>query len=112
MKLDIVYKEMDSTEGIKNRIHERAEKLERFVAPDEYIRVVVHATFKGQQHMAEVAWHDNEIGKDIYAKAEGHDLYQQIDEIFEKAHRQIKEHHDKIRDAKRQGPQAKKMAIE
>lgn len=108
MKLDIVFKEMDSTDGIKARIHSNAEKLERFVTPDEYIRVVVEANFKGQQHKAEVYWHDNQLAKDIHASAEGHDLYTQIDEVFEKAYRQIKTEHDRQTDSKRRREPAKK----
>jgi len=108
MKLDIVFKEMDSTDGIKARIHSNAKKLERFVAADEYIRVVVEANFKGQQHKAEIYWHDNHLAKDIHASAEGHDLYAQIDEVFDKAYRQVKTEHERNTDAKRKRESVKK----
>ncbi|PIR22940.1 MAG: ribosomal subunit interface protein [Deltaproteobacteria bacterium CG11_big_fil_rev_8_21_14_0_20_45_16] len=109
MKLDVVFKEMESTPSIQSRVEEKAKKLECWVAADEYIRVVVEAKFKGQQHAAEIAWHDNKLGKDFFAKAEGHDLYAQIDEVFDKIVKQVSHAHEKQVDKKRHFESAKKM---
>lgn len=109
MKIDVVFKEMDSTDGIRNRIEERARKLESLVAPDDYVRVVVQAQFKGQQHTAEIQWHDNILKQDIHAKAEGHDLYQQIDQVIDKAYRQLRTAHDRLSDARKKQEPAKRQ---
>lgn len=110
MKIEVAFKEMDSSEAIQSRIKEKAKKLERFTTPDDKLHVVVHATFKGQQHMAEVTWHDHRLGTDIHAKAEGHDLYAQIDEAFEKAYKQVHDLRDKALKERRHKEPAKKMA--
>jgi len=109
MKLDVVFKEIESTPGIQSRVEEKAKKLERWIAADEYIRVVVEAKFKGQQHAAEIAWHDNKLGKDFFAKSEGHDLYAQIDEVFDKVIKQVNHAHDRQVDKKRHVEPTKKM---
>lgn len=112
MRIDITYKEIESSDGIKLHIEDRADKLKRFVAPDEHIQVTVGAKFKGQQHHAEIYWHDNRVGQDFRATSEGHDLYTQIDEIFDKVHKQVKQAHDKMKDLQRKKVPSKKALME
>ncbi|TVQ80816.1 MAG: ribosome-associated translation inhibitor RaiA [Bradymonadales bacterium] len=109
MKLDIVFKEMESTEAIKQHIRERAEKLEPYIAPDEYVRVALEAKFKGQRHQAEIDWNCNLTKKNYHAKAEGHHLYTQIDEIFQKVLKQVHNNHKKTIDARRRSEPLKKI---
>lgn len=112
MKLEIHFKEIESSDGIRQHILERSEKLKTFLAPDEHVNVTVGAKFKGQQHHAEIYWHDNLIGKDFRASSEGHDLYTQIDEIFEKVLKQVVQMNSKLIDEKRRRPAAKKAHLE
>jgi|GEM_PF-4487187 len=111
MQLDVVFKEMQSSDAVQNRIEEKAKKIENFIAEDENVRVVVHADFKGHRHMAEISWHDNRIGKDFYAKAEGHDLYTQVDEVFDKISKQVHKLHDKLVNSKRRMEAPKKIPV-
>jgi len=112
MKLDIAFKEMDGTEAIENHIRAQAETISRLVAADEHVHVVVGAKPKGHQHHAEVTWHSKKTAKDFHAKAEGHNLYQQIEEAFEKVQRQAKEAHDRQIDQRRHATPLKKMPID
>jgi ribosomal subunit interface protein len=109
MKLEVVFKEMDSTEAIKSHVEERAEKLASFVAPDEHVRVALEAKMKGQRHQAEIFWHCNLTKKDYHAKAEGHHLYTQIDEAFQKVLKQVHNTHRKKVDSRRHIEPHKKM---
>jgi ribosomal subunit interface protein len=111
MKLDIAFKEIESTEALETHIRTAATQIERLVAPDEHVHVVVGAKTKGQQHHAEVTWHCNRSGKDFHAKAEGHNLYSQIDEVFEKVYRQAQEARDRVIDERRQAKPHKKMPV-
>ncbi len=111
MKLDIAFKEMDSTEALENHIRTAADRLTRLVAADEHVHVVVGAKQKGHQHHAEVTWHCNRLGKDFHARAEGHNLYAQVDEVFDKVLRQAQEAHDKVIDGRRHAQPHKKMPV-
>lgn len=111
MNLEVVFKELEHSDGIQQHVEERAAKLERLVAEDEHVRVVVEAKFKGQQHSAEVQWHCNRSKKDFHAKSEGHDLYAQIDEAFNKVYRQAQTAHEKMIDRKRHAEPTKKMPV-
>ncbi|MDB5038975.1 MAG: Ribosomal subunit interface protein [Bacteriovoracaceae bacterium] len=96
MNLEIVYREIDSTEAIKNHIEEKSEKLEKYLKADENIRVVVGTEAKGKIHFAEVYWHDHSKAKDFFARKEGDYLYTQIDEIFDTILLQVQKSHAKI----------------
>ncbi len=108
MKLDIAFKEMEGTAPIENQIRDQAESIAHLVAADEHVHVVVGAKTKGHQHHAEVTWHSKKTGKDFHAKAEGHNLYIQIEEVFQKIHRQAQEAHDRQIDERRHAQPLKK----
>lgn len=112
MNLEVVFKELDHSDAIQKHVEGRAKKLERLVAEDEHVRVVLEAKFKGQQHAAEIFWHCNRAKKDFHSRAEGHDLYQQIDEAFERVYRQAQSAHDIEIDNRRQREPAKKLSQE
>jgi ribosomal subunit interface protein len=97
MNLEIVYREITSTEAIKAHIEEKAEKLEKYLKDkdDEHIRVVVGTEAKGKIHFAEVYWHDHKRTKDFFARKEGDHLYTQIDELFETIMQQVSKQHSK-----------------
>ncbi len=96
MNLEIVYRDISSTDAIKNHIEEKAEKLEKYLKDDEHIRVVVGTEAKGKIHFAEVYWHDHKKTKDFFARKEGSYLYTQIDEIFETILQQVSKQHAKV----------------
>lgn len=96
MKLEIHYRDMTSTEGIKNHIEQATEKLHKFQKDDELIRFVVGA--RGIRQYAEIYWHDKGEGKDFFAKQEGDDLYAQIDQVVDKIIHQLQKAHDKTVD--------------
>jgi len=95
MKLEIHYREMSSTDGIKNHIEKKAEKLEKFVTEGELIRVIVGADKHKHIRYAEIFWHDKQRCRDFFAKDEGADLYTQIDQVFDKIIHQLEKEHDK-----------------
>lgn len=101
MNLEIVYREITSTEAIKAHIEDKAEKLEKYLKDDEYIRVVVGTEAKGKIHFAEIYWHDNKRAKDFFARKEGSHLYTQVDEIFETILQQVSKQHSKTVSSRR-----------
>jgi ribosomal subunit interface protein len=103
MNLEIVFREIGSTEAIRAHIEDKASKLERYLKDNdnEHIRVVVGTEAKGKIHFAEVYWHDHKRTKDFFARKEGDYLYTQIDEIFETITQQISKQHAKAVSKKR-----------
>lgn len=93
MNLEIHFREMTSTEGIRNHIEEKADKLSKFVEDGELIKVIVGAEKK--TFYCEIFWHDKAQGKDYFAKESGDNLYMQIDEAIEKITHQLQKVHDK-----------------
>ena len=95
MNLDIAFRELEPTEGIRVHIEEKAVKLEKYLKEDEHIRVVVGTKGRGKVQFAEIYWHDKKSGKDFFAKEEGNYLYTQIDDIFDAITAQIQKSHSK-----------------
>jgi ribosomal subunit interface protein len=94
MNLEIHFRDMQSTDGIRSHIEDRAEGLRKFVDDGELIRVIVGA--ERHRQYCEVFWHDKVQKKDYFAKEEGDNLYAQIDVAFEKASIQLQKAHDKL----------------
>ncbi len=107
MNIEIHYRDMKSTDGLKTHIEQRAKRLERFVKDDELIKVIVIA--KGHLHAAEVFWHDKKEGKDFFAKEEGENAYTQIDQAFEKVFHQLQKAHEKMVDRHQKREPIKKI---
>lgn len=95
MNLEIAYRDMGSTDAIRDHIEQRASKLAKYVREDEHVRVIVGTEANHHVHFAEIYWHDNASKKDYFARKEGDYLYTQIDEVFETILGQIKKIHDR-----------------
>lgn len=93
MNLEIHFREMTSTDGIRGHIEDKAEKLSKFVEENELIKVIVGAEKK--TFYCEVFWHDKGVGKDYFAKEAGDNLYTEIDKAFDKVAHQLQKIHDK-----------------
>ena len=95
MNLEIAFRELEPTEGIKVHITNKAEKLEKFLKDDEHVRVIVGVKGRGKIQFAEIYWHDTKVAKDFFARKEGNHLYTQIDDIFDAITAQIQKNHSK-----------------
>jgi ribosomal subunit interface protein len=72
---------------------EIVEKLKKFVAEGELIKVIVGAEKK--TFYCEIFWHDKLQAKDYFAKESGDNLYTQIDNAVDKITHQLQRVHDK-----------------
>ncbi len=97
MNLEIHFHQMESTPAIKSHIEAAVQKLERYLEGHDHVKFVVGAN--GHHNVyAEIFWHDQESGKDLFAKEEanqGQDLYALVDVVVEKVFHQLHKHHDK-----------------
>lgn len=92
--IQITGRHIEVTEGIRQHILDKFEKLDRY---DESIShpAMVISVDKGV-HFAEAKLHI--FGHEIFAKSETHDLYQAIDEVIDKLDRQISKLKSKLQD--------------
>jgi len=113
MKLEIHFHQMESSEGIKTFVNQAVTRLERYVAEDDFIKVVVGASGHHQVY-AEVFWHDNAEKKDFFAKEsanQGQDLYALLEQVIEKVYVQLQKAHDKrIERGQKKEPLKKKFS--
>jgi ribosomal subunit interface protein len=93
MNLEIHFREMTSTEALRTHIGDNVEKLKKFVAEGELIKVIVGAEKK--TFYCEIFWHDKLQAKDYFAKESGDNLYTQIDNAVDKITHQLQRVHDK-----------------
>lgn len=93
MNLEIHFREMTSTEAIRNHIEEKTNKLTKFVSDGQHMTVIVGAEKK--TFYCEIFWHDKQQAIDYFAKETGDNLYAQIDQAIHKITAQIEKAHDK-----------------
>lgn len=92
--LQISGRHIDVTDAMKNRIRKHVEKLPRFDDQIEFVEVTVG--LDSGLHTTEVITKCHR--SKLIAEAKGHDMYDCIEEAFEKMERQIARFHDKIID--------------
>ena len=110
MKLEIHFHQMESSDGIRSYIEQSSEKLARYVAEEDFIKVVVGASGHHQVY-AEIFWHDNAEKKDFFAKEQanqGQDLYALLDTVIDKVLVQLQKAHDKRLDRRQKKAPLKK----
>lgn len=93
MNLEIHFRGMDSSDGIKAHIEQKIEKLGRYMRDGEILKVILGKD--GPQFYAELLLHDHARKKDVFAKQSGDNMYAQIDAAIDTLHAELKKHHDK-----------------
>ncbi|MCB0327233.1 MAG: ribosome-associated translation inhibitor RaiA [Bdellovibrionales bacterium] len=92
MKVDITFKQMDSSASVKEYIQEKVEKLSRFSLQAAEIHVKLHHERNHHQAQIDVS------AKDVHARGEASsgDVYKAFDEAFDKIEKTLRRHHDKV----------------
>jgi putative sigma-54 modulation protein len=92
VEVQIAGRHVAVTEQMDGHIRERIEKLPPFAEKAQYVSVTL-AVDSGSQVVEIVA----RSGRaDLVAQASSHDMYQSIDEAFQKLERQLARQHDKL----------------
>ncbi len=95
MRLDVTFRHLSPREGIKERVEERASRLERFLEPSSSVALIFEAT-RGTV-VAELLVSTR--GDLVKATAQGHELRGLVDEVFhaiEHPLRRVKERHAEL----------------
>lgn len=93
MQLTVSGHHIDVTDGLRNHVEDKFEKLQRHI--DHITNVEVTLVVEKASHKAEANLHVS--GADLFASAESADMYAAIDALADKLDRQIIKHKEKQR---------------
>lgn len=103
MQIDITFKNMESSDALKDYAFKRLSKMERYIDRTGEAHIVL--SIEKRRHIADVTFTVD--GALINAVEITEDLYAAIDMVMDKLERQIKKHKQKIQDKKDKKSQAK-----
>lgn len=90
MGIAITYRHMDSSEAIKNYVHEKLQRVQRYLrAPLD-----AHVTLFQERYQFVAEMHISASGKVFQAKHGSDDMYKSIDFVVDKVEQQIAKTHD------------------
>ena len=92
MDVQIAGRHVQVTEAMESHIWQQVEKLPPFADKVQYLSVTL-AVDAGSQ-LAEILAKSHRA--DFVAQASSHDMYESIDQAFQKLARQLKRQHDKL----------------
>lgn len=108
MAIAITFRHMDSTEAIKNYVHEKLERIQRYLrAPLD-----AHVTVFQERHQFVAEVKIQAPGKTYQASDQTEDLYKSIDRVVDKLEHQISKAHDTAARNKKGGQTAADLAAE
>jgi len=99
MNVAITFRQMEATEALKQYVHTKLHKIEKFFLKPVDVHVIVSI----ERHLlrAEINVQDKQFS--AHAKEECEDMYVSIDRAIEKVGKSLKKHKDKIKDNKAHG---------
>jgi putative sigma-54 modulation protein len=103
MQIDITFKNMESSDALKDYAFKRLSKMERYIDRTGEAHIVL--SIEKRRHKADVTFTVD--GVVINAVEITEDLYAAIDMVMDKLERQIKKHKQKIQDKKDKKNQGK-----
>ena len=98
MQLDITFKNIDSTDALKDYAAKRLSKLDKYIDRPSEVHAVL--SVEKRRHMADVTLSAD--GVVINAVEITEDMYSAIDMVMDKLERQIKKHKEKLQGKKGQ----------
>ena len=98
MQLDITFKNIDSSDALKDYASKRFSKLAKYIDRPTEVHVVL--SVEKRRHKADITV--NADGVTINAVEITEDMYSAIDMVMDKLERQIKKHKEKLQDKKGQ----------
>ena len=96
MSLNITFRKIKSSDAIKEYIHQKYEKLEKY--RDKATEAHVILSTEKYMHHAEIVFSAKQF--QVAAKSSTNDMYTSIDDAFDKLTKNIKKHHAKKNKAK------------
>ena len=93
MQIAVTFRHLETDKGVKDYVKEKLQRLQKYIASPKEIHVVLSA--EKFRHIAEITVIGN--GVTLNSQGRNSDLYAAIDQMVEKAERQIRERREKTR---------------
>jgi len=97
MRINIIGRQFEITEPIRLHAEKKAEKLSTYKGFVQQMDFRVWKESPSKEEYAVELTVDVERHEDFIAKAEGHDVYDVIDDAVTKADRQLHDHREKLK---------------
>lgn len=94
MKINITGHHVDITDGIRQHVSDKLQRVKRQL--DAPVEINVTATVEKLKQKISINMHA--LGHDFHVNKDNGELYTAIDEAVDVLHRQIREHKEKIQD--------------
>jgi len=101
MRINVVGLQFEVTDAIRAHAEEKASKLTRYNDLVQQIDIRVWKENDAREDYAAEIVVDVRSHGDFVSKAEGHDLYNTIDDAINKADRQLHDHREKLKELNR-----------
>jgi len=110
MNIHVTFKQLDSSEQLKQYAVKRLEKLSKFIPNDENVEIFVTLSIDKFRHIADV----NIRGKHLHVSAleKSDDMYASIDMVLDKLESQVKKQFEKLKDKHRSARQARMVRMD
>ena len=97
MRTNVVGRQFEITEPIRLHAEKKAQKLDTYKSIVQQIDFRIWKESPSKEEYAVELTVDVERHEDFIAKAEGHDVYDVIDDAVTKADRQLHDHREKLK---------------
>lgn len=101
MRINVVGRQFEVTDAIRAHAEDKASKLTRYDDLVQQIDIRVWKESETREDYAAEIVVDVRSHGDFVSKAEGHDLYNTIDDAVNKADRQLHDHREKLKELNR-----------
>ncbi len=101
MQINITGHHVDITDGIREAVHSKLQKLQQHFPDIAPLNVIV--TVEKHEQIAEITTHF--LGQDVTAKAKASDLYQAISDVANKLSSLMKRQKEKVKSHTHEKPQ-------
>lgn len=97
MRINVVGRQFEVTDPIRLHAEKKAEKLNTYKSFMQQIDFRIWKESPSKEEYAVELTVDVEHREDFIAKTEGSDVYDAIDDVVTKAHRQLHDHREKMK---------------
>ena len=110
MNIHVAFKQLDSSDQLKQYAEKRLTKLSKFIPNDDNVEIFVALSVDKFRHVAEVDIRGQQLH--VSALETSDDMYASIDMVLDKLEVQVKKQFEKIKDKRRDARQVRMVRMD